>query len=102
MEAQTSPPNETGIRPPGGLITLNELKAHRVGQKNANMIVTVYCYLAEELKSSAPFDLPEIDFQTGGKINLLVQSVSTYEKDRIDDAANNLLLFNNYGRGGKI
>lgn len=80
--------------------------AHRVGHKNANMIVNVYAHLVTEMQSKKPFDLPKIDFTSASKHKtgheLLVKNVGQNENGRQGVAANNVLSFKKTGRGGVI
>jgi integrase len=80
--------------------------AHRVGHKNANMIVNVYAHLVTEMQSKKPFALPKIDFISSSKQKpgreMLAKIVSQNEKGRQGVAANNVLSFNINGRGERI
>jgi integrase len=65
--------------------------AHRVGHKDANMIVNVYAHLVEEMRSKRPLEMPKFDFtleqkQDAGN-DLLATDVSQNESGRQVSAA---------------
>ncbi|MCX5818417.1 MAG: site-specific integrase [Deltaproteobacteria bacterium] len=68
--------------------------AHRVGHKNANMIVNVYSHLVTEMQTKKPLSLPKHNFKKASPEasapNLLVKSVGQKEKGLQGVEANNL------------
>lgn len=83
----------------GGADLLN--LAHRVGHKNADMIVRVYAHLADEIKKKEAFRLPELSPEKTkkgiGQTNLLAKNVSQRQKKAAKKAANNVIPFRNLG-----
>lgn len=80
--------------------------ANRVGHKDANMIVTVYAHLVEEMKTKKPFSIPEIDVifpaQNTSSDKMLAKNVSQSKNVNHGHSSNNVLLFSKNGRGGVI
>lgn len=76
--------------------------AHRVGHKDANMLVNFYAHLVDEMKSKSAFDLPDFDFTAKDVPDLLVQNVSTNNEGLPVEKANNIISITDFGRGGRI
>lgn len=75
--------------------------AHRVGHKDANMIVNVYAHLVEEMRRKEAFRLPVINF-SGQKESLLTKTVDQNKKGRQGVTASIVNLRDFNGRGGRI
>lgn len=76
--------------------------AHRVGHKDANMIVNVYAHLVDEMRRKEAFNLPKIDFKANVVPGFVAKNCCQKEISRKGEAANNVITLNIIGRGGVI
>lgn len=80
--------------------------AHRVGHKDANMIVNVYAHLVEEMETKKPFVMPKIDctreLSKKRAAHLLATNACQDLTDVQNNQPNNVLQFKKIGRGGVI
>lgn len=76
--------------------------AHRVGHKDANMIVNVYAHLVEEMRKKEAYKLPKVSFSATSEEPIVAKDCCQNEKGRQGVAANNFISFNINGRGDRI